>query len=285
MALVCSLAGATAALGTAKPIADESLRIDALRAVFPKAAISLVVGRSIDDSWSQPGHSKEFLFPDTFAAEKVYRVVGPPSGPAERCAASDVINGSSSSKVREVRFEVFRWPGSAGSSSLLAIFQYKFRGANPPRSCISIARLARVTNAGGKWRESAGFNLDTTGHTSIQRIELTSLGAHHSPELLIESNWGGAGVVGTNLVVFSLSRGGFNQWLNVPSRVYSSAGGDSFAQTLDLQSTREHNAERFCFRKIMFAKDGLWLPQPIETHPCYPRFTGRSARVRFYKAQ
>lgn len=224
MAFLYSLVGASAALSATKPITDESLRMDALRAVFPKTTISLVAGRPIDDSWSPAGHSKEFLFPDALAIEKVYRIVGPASGPAEHCAASDVTNDSSFSKIREVRFEVFRWPGAVDSSSLLAVFQYKFRGAGPPLSCPSIARLARVTNTRGKWLESAGFDLDTTHHTSIQRIELTSLAGHHSQELLIESDWGGAGVAGTNLAVFSLSGGKFNQWLNVPSRVYSSAG-------------------------------------------------------------
>lgn len=285
MAFVYSLVGASAALSATKPITDESVRMDALRAVFPKTTISLVAGRPIDDSWSPAGHSKEFMFPDALATEKVYRIVGPASGPAEHCAASDVTNDSSFSKIREVRFEVFRWPEAADSSSLLAVFQYKFRGAGPPLSCPSIARLARVTNTRGKWLESAGFDLDTTHHTSIQRIELTSLAGHYSQGLLIESDGGGAGVAGTNLAVFFLSGGKFNQWLNVPSRVYSSAGGDSFVQTLDLPSAIQHNAERFCFRKIMFAKNGLWLSQPIETHPCYPRFTGRSAKARFYKAQ
>jgi len=277
-----SLVGASATLSATKPITDESLRMNALRAVFPKATISLVVGRSIDNSWSPARHSSEFLFPDALATEKVYRVVGPASAPAERCAASDVLSDSSFSKIREVRFEIFRWPRAADPTSLLAVFQYKFRGANPPMSCSSIARLARVTNTGGKWRESAGFDLDTTHHSSIQRIELTSLDGNHSQDLLIESDWGGAGVVGTNLLVFSLTRDRFNQWLNVPSRVYSSAGGDSLVQELD-PGTMAYNAERFCFRRIMFAKNGLWLSQPVETHPCYPRFTGRSSKLRFYK--
>ncbi len=282
MALACSLAGTSPASSATRPIKDESLRMDVLRAVFPGATISLEAGRSIDDSWSPAGHSKEFLFPDALATERVYRVVGPPSGTAERCAASNVVNETLSSKTREVRFEVFRWPGAADSSSLLAVLQYKFLGADPPMSCPSIARLARITDTARKWRESTGLDLDTTHHTSIQRIELTSLDGRHSQELLIEPDWGAAGVIGTNLVVFSLSRGRFGQWLNVPSRVYSSTGGDSFVQTLDLPRTREDDAERFCFRKVTFARNGLWLSQPVETHPYYPRFTGRPAKVRFY---
>ena len=278
------LVAATAPLSATKPITDESLRMDVLRAVFPKTTISLAVGRSIDDSWSPTGHSKEFLFPDALATEKVYQVVGPASGRAEECAASDVINGRSFSQIREVRFQVFLWPGTADSGSLLAVLQYAFRGANPPMSCPSIARVSRVMNIGGKWRESVGFDLDTTHHASIQSIKLANLVGSHSQELLIESDWGGAGVHGSNLAIFSLSLGRFDQWLNVPSRVYSPADRDSFVQTFDLPKTRRQNAERFCFRKIMFAKDGLWLSQSVETRPCYPRFTGEPAEVRFYSA-
>lgn len=69
MALVYSLVGASAALSGAKSIADESLRMDALRTVFPKATIFLLAGGSIDDSWSPPGHSKEFLFPGALVAQ------------------------------------------------------------------------------------------------------------------------------------------------------------------------------------------------------------------------
>jgi hypothetical protein len=283
IATVCALlVAATAPLSATKLITDESLRMDVLQAVFPKTTISLAVGRSINDSWGPTEHSKEFLFPDALATEKVYRVVGPASGRDEECAASDVMNYSSFSQIREVRFQVFPWPGAADSGSLLAVLQYAFPGANPPGSCSSLARVSRVMNVRGKWRESVGFDLAITHHGSIQRIELANLAGGHSQELLVESDWGGAGVHGTNLAIFSLSLGRFDQWLNVPSRVYSSADGDSFVQTLDLPRTRHRNAERFCFRRIMFAKDGLWLSQPVETRPCYPRFTGEPAKSRFY---
>ena len=278
------LVAATAPLSATEPITDESLRMDVLQAVFPKTTISLAVGRSIDDSWGPTGHSKEFLFPDALATEKVYQVAGPASGQAEECAASDVTHDSPFSQIREVRFQVFRWPGAADSGSLLAVSQYAFRGANPPGSCPSIARVSRVMYVRGKWRGSVGLDLGTTHHTSIQTIKLANLAGGQSQELLIESDWGGAGVKGTNLAIFSLSPGRFDQWLNVPSRVYSSADGDSFVQTLDLTRTTHQNAERFCFRKLMFAKDGRWLSQPVETRPCYPRFTGESAEVRFYSA-
>jgi len=279
----CLIVAAGAPLSATEPIADESLRMQVLQAVFSKTTISLAVGRSINGSWSLPEHPKEFLFPDALATEKVYRVVGAASSRAEDCAASDVTNDSSISQIREVRFRVFRWPGTGDSSSLLAVLQYAFPEANPPQACPSIARVSRVMNSRGKWRQSAGFDLDTTHHTSIQRIDLVNLAGGHSQQLLIESNWGGAGVVGTNLAIFSLSLGRFDQWLNVASRLYS-VGGDSFVQTLDLPKTREQNAERFCFRNITFAQDGRWLLQPVKSRPCYPRFTGGPAESRFYSA-
>ncbi|HVB54901.1 MAG TPA: hypothetical protein VNE63_00515 [Candidatus Acidoferrales bacterium] len=277
VACVYSLA-MVSTLSATEATVDESLRLDVLQAAFPKTTISLAVGRSIDDSWNPKSDSKEFLFPDALATEKVYRVVGPVSGPTEQCAASDVTSDNSSSKIREVRFQVFPWPGAADRSALLAVFQYEFRGANPPLSCPSIARISRVTRTDGKWREAASVTLGTTHHTAIQRVELTDLAGDHAQELLIESDWGGAGVSGTNLIIFSLTHARFDQWLNVPSRVYHSAGGDSFVQMLELPRTRQEHAKRFCFQKITFAKEGLWLSQPLKTQSCYPRFTGQSAR-------
>lgn len=281
----CLLVAATASFSATQPITDESLRMDALRAVFPNTTISLEAGRSINDSWSPAGHSKGFTFPDALANAKVYRVVGPPSGQAEECAASDVTHEKSFSQIREVRFRVFRWPGSADSSSLVAVLQYAFQGANPPMSCPSIARVSHVMKIHGRWREVAGFDLDTTHHTSVQSIKLVNLAGGHSQQLLIKSDWGGAGVHGTNLAIFSPGRRRFHQWLNVPSRVYSSVDGDSFVQTLNVPGTRQQKAERFCFRKTIFAEDGKWLLQPVETHPCYPRFTGRSAGVQFHNSR
>lgn len=282
--IVCAcFVTAAAGLGPSKTVIDESQRMAVLEAVFPKAAISLAVGRSINDSWSVPEHSEQFSFPDALANEKVYRVIGPASDPIEKCAASDVLNEHAPSRTREVRLRVFPWPRADGS--LLAVLQYAFIGANPPQSCYSMARVSGVTNVDGKWRESAGFDLDTTHHTSIQRIKLADLAGDHSQELSIESDWGLGGVTGASLSVFSLVHGRFDQWLNLPSRIYDRIGGDSFVQTLDVPRTAHEGAERFCFQKVTFAKSGRWLSKPITTHPCFQRFTGKSARAEMISAK
>jgi len=280
VACIYLLTTAASALSATRPIIDESLRHDILQATFPKATISLAAGRSIDRSWNPEGHLKEFLFPDALAMEKVYRVVGTASDPVERCAASDVTKGDSLSETREVRFQVYAWPGTADRRAVLAVLQYEFSDANPPASCLSIARISRVEWRDGEWHEAGTFVLGTIHHNSLQRIELIDLAGDHNQELLIESDLNGAGFSASNLVVFSLSGGQFVQWLNVPSRVFGSTEGpgEKFVQMLDIPKTMSERARRFCFHKITFARGDEWLSQPLKTEPCYPRFTGDSAR-------
>jgi len=281
IAILCSLTTVAAARCAVKPIADEPLRVEALKAVFPKTAISIEIGRTINDSWGPGGYSKELSFPDALATETVYRVVGPASGRAESCAASDVTDSSRFSDIREVRLRVFPWPASADPNSLLAVIQYNFPEANPPQSCTSIARLCRLTNSHGKWREVIGIDLDTTHHTSLQRIEMADLAGNRCQELLVESDWGAAGVAGSDMEIYSLARGGFDQWLNVPSRIYEPSGGDTFVQRLDLPATRRAGARRFCFQRITFAHAGRWLARPTKTRTCFPRLTGEPVREQF----
>lgn len=267
----CSFAPSVAfATGISNSVSASPLEI--LRAAFPGATITLETGQSIDNSWNPRPKTKSFLFPDALAHQPVYQVVGKAEGIAEKCAASDVTNESSFSATRDVRFESFPWPGKATSHTLLAVFQYKFRGANPPMSCTSMARILRLTQVNSRWRASDTVVLDTTHHHSLQRIELSDLSGNGHQELLIESDWGGAGTVGSNLIVYSLGCGRFVQWLNVPTRV-EQYGGDSFVQSLDLVKTRRERALRFCFDKRTYARGGQWLSEPAETHPCYQRFT------------
>jgi hypothetical protein len=53
------------AMAETPPIADESLRMSALRAIFPGMPISLVPGKRIDDSWPAKQEPHELYGPDT----------------------------------------------------------------------------------------------------------------------------------------------------------------------------------------------------------------------------
>ncbi len=284
MAFVCPL---TCPLNGADSITAEPVRREILQAIFPKAEISVVPDRTIDESWSLSGHGSEFLFPDALASERVYRAVGPIADRAERCASSDDVDGTIISNTRELRFRVFTWPRAKHpNEDVLVVLQYEFVGANPPGACPSIGRVTHMVKRNGKWRRSADLVFDTTHHRSLERIQMVGLSGEQFEELVIETDSGGAGEVGSDLVVFSLTSGTFNQWLNVPSRVYGTSGDsegqEQFVQVLDISKTANEHAKRFCFAKTTFAVGDEWLREPRKSAPCYPRFTGNSARVVFY---
>lgn len=157
------LVAATAPLSATEPITDESLRMDVLQAVFPKTTISLAVGRSIDDSWGPTGHSKEFLFPDALATEKVYQVAGPASGQAEECAASDVTHDSPFSQIRKFAFRYFAGRGPLIPARSWPSHNMPFGGRihrvvplNSPRFTRNVRsrKMARVSRFGSGYNPS-----------------------------------------------------------------------------------------------------------------------------------
>ena len=122
--------------GTPDPIRHEPIRMQALRAIFPGMSISEVVGLRIDNSW-RPDRRRNLTFPDALKEERVYHVIGDAANQTERCAAEDVVS-QTISKIRVVRFQVYPWPRSNGTSDLLVVVQYRvsFR-----RACVTRCRI------------------------------------------------------------------------------------------------------------------------------------------------
>ncbi len=267
-----------------EPITDESFRREILAASFPKTTISLMAGKSIDNSWRTNVGGHDFFFPDALAKEPVYRVVGAPVSDIERCAASDVLAArvveEKPSRTRELRFRVYGWPGtSSPPTAVLVIVQYRFLGAAPPGSCWSIARLLQVERGSEAWQVRGEFLLDTTHHSTLQGIQLIDLTGDGIEELVVESDDGGGGLRASDLIVIRLKNRRFEQWLNVPSRLHEWHGKEEgFVQTLDVRRSVGERGRRFCFQKTAFFADGSRLEKPLRTAPCYPKFTGPSAR-------
>jgi hypothetical protein len=121
--------------------------------------------------------------------------------------------------------------------------------------------------------------LDSTHHRALNGVRLLDLDGDAIPELVIESDSGGGGIHSSDLIVFSLRKGTFAQWLNVPSRVHEWHGKEQeYSQTINVAATVSEHAWRFCFTKTTYAEDGERLQKPRTSRPCYPRFTGPSAR-------
>jgi hypothetical protein len=121
----------------ARPISDKALRLTALRTLFPEMRISLVPGR-IDDSWPRKRNEGVMRFPDALASEQIYEVTGAAMNQAER-EASENVTDQETFEIRQLRFELFRWPKER-DTGFLAVAQYKFPEAWPAR--MSVDRIA-----------------------------------------------------------------------------------------------------------------------------------------------
>jgi hypothetical protein len=260
----------SAAIGSdgSQPISDEALRIVAVQAVFPQMQVSVDPAKKIDDS-SLATKPSELSFPDALAGEIVYRVVGKAMNKAESWASDDVINPGRFSNAREVRFKLFRWPNE-GTDGLLAVLQYDFPGANPAMSCPSIGLLIHLARKAANWELRDEYLLETVHHHSMQGIKMLDLTGDGTDELVIESDFGGAGVSASSMQVFDLSHGHFQELLSTESELADS-DQEGFTQTLDIGATVRSNGQRFCFTKTTLFEKGKWFKSPQVSHPCYKR--------------
>ncbi|HTB13184.1 MAG TPA: hypothetical protein VK752_16490 [Bryobacteraceae bacterium] len=253
---------AATALADIAPLADETLRLTALRAIFPGMQISLLEGKRIDDSWpEQPKHS-ELDSPDAFAKETVYRVTGAAGNEAEKQAASQLITGKPSS-TRQVRFQIFSWPNSTG---LLAVLQYKFEDAVPPMACPTLGLLIQLANVNGAWQIRDRYLLETMHHFSLKTVRMLNL-AGDADQLLVESDFGGAETWGTNFLIFNLGAK-LERVFETTSQI-AAGTSDRFTQEFDAPETIDRDAKEFCFTKTTTFEDGTLYKPPRISKVCY----------------
>lgn len=263
---------------TGQPVSDEGLRLAALRAIFPGMLVSLDRSKRIDDSWPEKPNAGELYFPDALAGESVYAVTGHAMNEAESEASKDIITGKVSN-TRQLRFQLFRWP-KENDTGLLAVLQYDFPGASPAMSCPSVGLLVHLKRNTADWAVEEQYLLETVHHHSLQGIRLLDLTGEGADELVIESNSGGAGTAGSDLLVFDLSKGRLDEVLNTESRMQYMTD-DWYTQTMDLSRTRQNHGQRFCFSKTTLFEAGKAFRPPRITRPCYKRGDGvDSAEVR-----
>jgi hypothetical protein len=274
--LICiSVLSTVVLLAASGPIADESVRMQALGTIFHGMSISVVEGQSIDDSWHPYGGRDNLDFPDALKAERVYQIVGNAVSETERCTAGDVLSRKLST-VRELRFQVYPWPGNNSPTDLLAILQYRFKSVNPPGACTSIGRLVRVTKSTSVWKVGAEFLFDTTHHTAIQSIRLIDLSSDGVEELLVESDSSGGGYVGSALTILDVTAGRFRPLIRVAAQASGEVDtGDAhleyeYKQTIDIPRTIREHGRMFCFTKSTYAEQGKRFATPLTSGPCYP---------------
>jgi hypothetical protein len=266
--LVCA---APIANDDSQPVTDEALRLVALRAIFPGMRINIDPRKKIDDSWPEKPKGGELFFPDALARESVYSVFGKAMNRAEEWASGDAITGKLSTD-RLVRFQLFRWPNER-DSGLLAVLQYDFPSASPAMSCPSIGLLVHLVRDGAGWAVKDRYLLETVHHHTVQAIRLMDLAGRGADELVVESNFGGAGTAGSSLQVFDLSRGSFDEVAATESRMQYMTE-DWYTQALDISRTRASHGQEFCFSRTALFENGEAFRPPRVTHPCYKRGEG-----------
>jgi hypothetical protein len=244
------------------PVADESLRLAALRAVFPGMQISLLDGKRIDDSWPEQPRASELDAPDALSKENVYRVVGPAGNEAEKQASAQMLTGKASS-TRLVRFQIFHWPAGTG---LLAVLQYKFEDAIPAMAYASIGLLAQLAETDGRWEVRDRYLLETTHHYSLKTIRMLNLGGDLD-QLAIESDFGGADTWGTNFLVFKLGAK-LERVFETTSQI-SYQTSDRFTQEFDVAETVARRGEEFCFTKTTMFEEGILFDPSRISKVCY----------------
>jgi hypothetical protein len=262
---------AAMAMADTAPIAEENLRMSALRAIFPGMQISLIPGKGVNDSRPKKPGPNELDSPDALTKENVYRVIGKTSNEAEKEASDSVITGKPSN-MRLVRFQLFHWPGRTG---LLAVLQYKFEDGVPSMACPSIGLLVQLANVAGTWTIRDQYLLETMHHFSLQAIRMLDLNGDGVDELVIESDFGGAETWGTNILVFDLMHGKFEEIFSATSRI-SYSTDDLYKQALDVPRTVQQRGARYCFTKTTMIEATETFRPPRITKPCYRSDEGKA---------
>lgn len=257
------------ALFAAGPITDETVRLQALDAIFPFMFISLQAGQTIDSTRTLQGQHP-LVFPDALAAEKVYLVTGVPTSLIEDCASAHPLTND---MVREVRLQLYPWP--VGEGELLAVLQYRFPDAKPSTYCPSIGLLVHLIGEGAQREVLERLLLDSERHVTVQSIQMADLTGDGRPELIVESDSARENAVFSELHILDLSDGHFEALAGTVSRASVKAKRtEQWTQTLDIPRTLEQKGKRFCFVKTVYAEKSWLHPTPRETRVCYPRGQG-----------
>ncbi|HXA52008.1 MAG TPA: hypothetical protein VNV86_16945, partial [Candidatus Acidoferrum sp.] len=84
---------------------------------------------------------------------------------------------------------------------------------------------------------------------------------------------GGAGSIGTSMLVFDLSGRRLRPILETQSRLEYMTS-DRYSQELDVERSVAQEGRSVCFELTVFAKNEKVYPKPHVSHECYPMGTG-----------
>jgi hypothetical protein len=265
-----------AACNAAQLVTDEATNLKVLRLIFPGMRTSVVSKRKSEKPWpvTDPLGRVIALVKDGLERGKDFTVVGPVSK-EEEGPASDLRDYQHRSDQRYVRMEVFRWSSSTGEPFLVAVLNYTFRNANPPRCCRALGRIVLLSNDAGRVLDS--FDKVPYAFTMFTSLQFLNVNISGSEKLMIGADFSGAGTVGINSAVFEVSHEKLNPVLSVTTMVLSEADvedSDIHTLTLDEQRTLLTNGKEFFFVKKTYASGKQVFQTPRIETISFPVATG-----------
>ena len=247
----------------AQLVTDEATNLQVLRLIFPGMRTSVLSKRQGEKPWpvTDPLGRVVALLKDGLERGKEFSVVGPVSK-EEKDSASDLRDYQHRSDQRYVRMAVFRWRASTGEPFLVAVLNYSFRNANPPRCCRALGRIVLLSNNAGRVLDS--FEKVPYAFTMFTSLQFLKVDVSGSEKLMIGADFSGVGTVGINSAVFEVSHQKLAQVLAVTTMVLYEAeieAPDIHTLTLDEQRTLLAHGKEFFFVKKTYAS----LKQVFET--------------------
>ncbi len=251
----------------ADAITDESLRSEALRAVFPGMRVDAT--RKRVEQFTLPS-KRPLSYRDAQIGETIYRVVGKRTNYVEDCASDDLGSGRFSG-AREVAFRLYPWPGS--HDDYVAVLQYGFSGARPAMTCSTIGLVAHLQRRGTRLFTTERALLESQHHWSVVEMSLTDITGDDIEELVVESDFGGPAARFTRIHIFDLSQRKLRPPFEILGRCEFDLGPQDQRVSLTvLDSTRSQASAgtQYCFTTTVFMEKTLTLKPPRVEQRCFP---------------
>jgi len=254
-----------AATAETRPVTDEVLRLQVLRAIFPGmeiARLPLQPVKHVLQTTTPSSSPYQIVATDAFADDTAYTVRGRATNGIEECASEDVVTRQRS-LIREVKFRVFPARASVGRS-FVVVAQYRFLGIESVAgACWSIGMAVRVRGFESSGYEVQGrYLFQPWHHGGIASIRMIDLDGEGNNYLAVDSDWGGAGVAGSSFYIFDLRQAHFGPVLIGLSSIEGGEEEQLATATIDISRTRLKRARSFCFVRRTMIEAGHPLPTP-----------------------
>lgn len=257
----------------ADAVADETTRRAVLQRAFPNARISSLPGQPRREPFSltDPTGRPVALF--SRGLEYEYEVVGPVAKQEEE-AALDIgrLPERSLSDNRHVWMQLYRWNPTNGDEPLLvAVLDYSFANATPPRCCRALGKILVLPAAVDRIFDM--FDKVPYAFTSFTSVRFVDVDGSGTEKLVIGADTSGAASIGVSSAVFDLSNHKVTPLLSINTVVLSEMDLDDLdihSLTLDLRQTIIAKGQRFFFVKKTFAEKANILAKPRTSRVSYP---------------